>query len=72
VTLDTTAEWQGYGKQNRYWHEYRHEGDNVLKHKCHRQKFFDGDESNWDRDEEIVDSWGIEDPSVPDWLRQYL
>lgn len=67
-----TNEWSGVGRQNYYWNEYRREGDMVLKFHCHRQKFFDGDESVWDRDETQVDSWEIDDPSMPEWLRGYL
>ncbi len=67
-----TNEWSGVGRQNYYWNEYRREGDMVLKFHCHRQKFFDGDENVWDRDETQVDSWDIDDSSMPEWLREYL
>lgn len=72
MTIFRTKEWNGYGKQNYYWHEYRLENCEVNKYKCHRQKIFDGNESNWIENEHIVESWNIYDSKMPDWLKRYV
>ena len=72
MTIYTTNEWNGHGKQNYFWNEYRQEGTTVQKYKCHRYKYFDGDENNWEKDERLVESWNISDPSMPEWLRKHV
>ena len=42
------------------------------QYKCHRQKFFDGNENNWEESEELTNSWSIDSSNLPQWLHNYL
>ncbi len=72
MTVYRTNEWKGYGKQNYYWNEYRKEGGEVVKYKCHRRKSFDGHESEWVNEESYETSWSLNDPHMPEWLKKYI
>ena len=68
----TTREWKGYGKQNYFWNEYHKKGNKIFKYKCNRRKFFDGHENNWETSKEKVESWLINSPLLPEWLKKFI
>lgn len=67
-----TNEYKGYGKQNYYRNEYRLENDRVDKVKVNRRKSFDGKENSWSKSERVIDSWNVNDSSMPGWLKKFL
>ncbi|KYP19810.1 hypothetical protein [Streptococcus parauberis] len=67
-----TQQYDGYGKHNYYWNEYRQDRNEIIKFKCNKQKFFDGRENNWEESEKKVQSWNIDDPNIPEWLKNYI
>lgn len=61
-----------YGKQNYFHNEYRLKCDEVVEYKCNRFKVFDGHESEWRDTETRVSFWEIDDPDMPELLRDNL
>lgn len=72
MTIYITREQKGHGKHEYYWNEYRLEEGVIVKYRCYRRKFFDGNENTWDEDEKVLESWTIDNPNMPEWLRQYI
>jgi len=68
-----TKETPGHSSQKSYWwNEYRLEGGRVVKYRCYRFKFFDGRENIWEREDKEEESWDVNSPSLPEWLKRYL
>jgi hypothetical protein len=72
MVIYKTQERKGYGEQNYYSNVYKLEGDQVVKYRAHRWKFFDGHENTWEEEESEVESWNLDDPNMPEWLHKYL
>jgi len=72
MNIYSTNEWKAHGNQNYSHNEYRLEDDEVVKYKCNRCKVFDGHESEWRETETRIASWKLEDPAMPDWLKDML
>lgn len=72
MTVYTTDADKHNDKQNYYYNEYRTGEGNVVKYRCHRHRIADGDGSDWIIDEEQVDSWSLDDPNLPELLREHL
>ncbi len=70
--LHTTQEWSGYGKQNYYYNQYRLKDNTVYRFKCNRFKHFDGKENEWVNDERLDAKWDIDDPNMPEWLKNKI
>lgn len=72
MTIYTTQDRPGYSKNERFWNDYRLEGDTVTKYRCRSDKFFDGKENVQEYDEQEIESWNTEDPNMPEWIKQYI
>lgn len=68
----STNSWSGYSKGSQYWNEYWLEDDKVVKYKCSSTKFFDGKENTRSNDMRKIESWNLDDPNMPEWLRKYI
>ena len=68
----STNEWKGYTKNSYYSNEYWLEDGKVVKYKCSREKHFDGDENEWISDKRMEASWETDDPTMPEWLNNYI
>jgi len=65
-------EWEGHTKHSYYHNEYFRDGDEVVKFKCGRFKFFDGRENEWSEEKKEEQRWSINDPNIPEWLKKFI
>lgn len=71
-TIYITNSWSPYSKGPKYWNEYRLEGNRVVKYRCSSIKYFDGKENIRESDDKEVESWELNDPNMPEWLKNYI
>ena len=72
MAIYKTSEWNGSEKNNYYWDEYRLEEDEIVNYRCHRQKFIDGNITDWKMEESVEGTWKLDDPDMPEWIKQYI
>lgn len=72
MTIFKTEKWDGFGRQNYYWHEYRLEENQVVKYKCHKFKLLENGKEDWCIEEQREESWLFNDPDLPEFLKEYL
>ncbi len=72
MTIYTTDADKRSNKQKYYYNEYRTEDGKIVKYRCHRHPNADGDGSGWNTDEEQIASWMIDDPKLPDIVREHI
>ena len=63
--------YDGPGKTSSCY-RYEQNGDTVTKSRVTSMKFFNGDENVKEKSVREVDSWNINDPNMPGWLKKYL
>lgn len=48
------------------------EGDNIVKYKCNRHKFFDGHENSWETNKDVLEIIPKDAHYIPNWLRKRI